>query len=271
MGRSTAVLTVLMGLLVAGMTFSTALAGTRSSPDITDAEGDWQVDPDPGIVSGNGSNAVSDSIDITAVWWTFTSASSLEVGVEVTNLADQSTSGQDTGSLSYTVAFTFNRQALPGSPAENRSVDATIDTNLNPDHTPTCDQGDNASKDPGENTLRCIIPSSNVAPEYDGNATFFDGDAIIAGSLSSEGQTDDGVFTYTDSAEGIQDDIVVKDIQEPPAGTGDDNGTDGDDGDGGGGGDGDDGGNGESTPGFGVVASAGVMAVVAALAARRRD
>lgn len=266
MGRSTAVLTVLMGLLVAGMTFSTAFAGTKSSPDITDAEGDWQVAPDPTGVGGETDSPVADSIDITAVWWTFTSKSNLEVGVEVVNLPDQNASG-DTGSLSYIFAFTFSRQALPGSPAENRSVDVTIDTNLNPDHTPSCDPGENASKDFEEETLRCNLPSSEVAPEHEGNTTFYDGDAIISGSLNSEG-TADGTFTYNDSASGIQDDIVVQGIQEPPAGTDDGNGTDGD---GGGGGDGDGGADGEETPGFGVLGAAGAMAVVAALAARRRD
>lgn len=263
-------LVILIGLSVASTAFPAVFAGTQSSPDISDSTGDWQADPDPGIISGNASNAVSDSIDVTKVWFTFTSAQNLEVGVEVADLNADSTQGQDSGSLTYTIDFTFNRQKLPGASAANQSVTATISTNLNPDHAPSCDQGSNASKAPGENTLRCQVPSSNVAPEYEGNTTFFDGDAIINGSISTSGQGEDGTVTYSDSASGLQGDVVVQGIQSPPADTGDDDG--GDDGGGENGGDGGgEGGEGESTPGFGPVVAAASLVGVALWAARRRD
>lgn len=263
----------MVSLIVAVMALSTAFAGTQSAPDVTDDTGDWQADPDPGVVSGNASSVVSDSIDITGVWFDFTSKDNLQVGVNVVNLADQDTNNQDTGSLTYSFQFTFHRPALPGAEATNQSgLTATINTNLNPGHAPTCDGGDNASKFPSEDYLICDIPASNVAPSYEENTTFYDGDQITAGSLDTEGQTDDGVVTYSDSASGMDSPATAQDVQPQPTaddgGGGDDGG--GDDG-GDGGGDGDGGGNGESTPGVGVLGAIGAMAVVAALAARRRD
>lgn len=265
-------LAVAVGLIVVVMAVSTAFAGTRSSPDIDDDTGDWQANPDPGVVSGNVSNAVSDSIDIDGVWFDFTSKTNLQVGVTVVNLAAQDTNNQDTGSLTYTFEFTFHRPALPGAEASNVSgLTATISTNLNPAHVPACEgAGDNASKFPSEDYLICNIPSSEVAPDYEGNTTFYDGDQITAGSLDTEGQSEDGQVTYSDTASGMSSPATAQDVQPQP--TGDGTGDDGGDGDGDGGGGGDDGGgNGESTPGVGILGAAAAMALVAVLAARRRD
>lgn len=265
-------LAALMGLMVASTAFSTVFAGTKSSPDIQDDTGDWRADPDPGVISGNTSNAVSDSIDVDGVWFQFTSKRNLQVGVSVVDLADTSTNNQSSGSLEYTFEFSYSRPALPGAEPQNVSgITVTISTNLNPEHVPDCDGGDNASKFPGEDHLVCNIPSSNVAPEYEGNTTFYDGDAITAGSISTSGQADDGQITYSDSASGLQEDVVVDGIQEPPEGTeSDDGGGTGDAGNGTGTGGGGDGG-GESTPGFGPVVAAASLVGVALWAARRRD
>lgn len=266
----------LMSLFLMSVTVSTVFAGTQSSPDIDDDTGDWQVSGDPTGEIGNNSPAggpVADATDINAVWWDFTSRDTLILGVQVVSYEPQDTMGEDVGSLSYAFEYTFDRPALPGADATTSSgLTATITTTLAAGSEANCEGGVNATKSPSDNVLTCEVASSSVAPEYQGNTTFFDGDAITSGSLSSEGSA--GELTFTDSASGMDSPSTAEGVQPQPTSTEDGDaggGGNGGNGDGGGGNGGGGGDGGESTPGFGMVVALAALVGVAIWASRRRD